>query len=238
MIDLHTHILPYIDDGARNIEEAYQMTDSLLRQNIALAVCTPHFDPSRISLEDFIEKRVKAMKLLENSPIELVMGSETMLHEYLFHYMDISDLCICNTKYLLIEFPLYENWNRKSYQLIEKLIHYYDVVPIIAHVERYQCIKIKDKVIRRLRDLGCLIQINTSSIACKKSKGLVMRYMKKDYIDVLASDCHNMNLRPPVFKEAYELVIKNMGKKYWNTLQGNAECIVKGKTLREKTTYI
>lgn len=234
MIDLHTHILPYIDDGARNIEEAYQMTECLLRQKVTQAVCTPHFDPARISLEEFIEKRNKAMKLLEHSPIELITGSETMLHEYLFHYMDIRDICISNTKYLLLELPIYKSWDIKGLQLIEKLINYYDIVPIIAHVERYQSIKIKDKVIKRLRDLGCFIQINTSSIVDKKSRGLSMRYMKKNYIDVLGSDCHNMNLRPPVIKEAYEIVIKNIGEKYWFTLQQNAECILKGEVNKEK----
>ncbi len=237
MIDLHTHILPHVDDGARNIEEAYKMTECLMSQNVTQAVCTPHFDPARISLEEFIEKRNKAMRLLESSPIELITGSETMLHEYLFHYMDIKDLCISNTRYLLIELPLYKSWDMKGFQMIEKLINYYDIVPIIAHVERYQSINIRDKVIKRLRNLGCFIQTNTSSIVGKKSRGLSMRYMKKDYIDVIGSDCHNMGLRPPVIKEAYEIVIKNMGEKYWSTLQQNAECIVKGESIKEKTRY-
>lgn len=233
MIDLHTHVLPYIDDGARNLEESYQMIESLMKQEVTQAVCTPHFNPAHISLGDFIDKRRKAMKLLENSPLELLQGSETMLHDYLFHYMDIRDLCISGKKYLLLELPFYRHWDKNGFQMIEKLISYYDVVPIIAHVERYQSIKIKDKEIKKFRDLGCFIQINSSSIVSKKSRNLIMRYMKQGYIDVLGSDCHNMESRPPVIKEAYEIVIKNMGEKYRKTLQQNAECIVKGEPLQE-----
>lgn len=238
MIDLHTHILPFMDDGSGSLDETRQMMESLYNQKVTKVVCTPHFNPAYISLQDFIQKRNESMKLLVDSPVELITGSETMLHEYLFHYSDISDLCISNTRYLLVEFPFQMNWYVNGFELLKRLMDYYDVIPIIAHIERYQRIKIKDKAIEDIRNLGCLIQLNTSSIVNKKSRRLVMKLMKQDYIDVLGSDCHGMSLRPPVIQEAYDIVLKYMGEEYCNVLKHNAECILKGIKVRDKTTFM
>jgi protein-tyrosine phosphatase len=233
MIDLHTHILPNIDDGAANVDESQKLLDALLKQNISIVICTPHYNPAKTSISDFINKRTEAMEQLKNTKLDLVCGSETLFHEYLFHYTDICGLCIEGTKYLLLELPYLINWESNIFERIERLITYFDVIPIIAHVERYKATKGNEKCIKRLKAMGCLMQLNTSSISNIKTRGLAIRYVKHGFIDVLGSDCHNMKTRPPIIKDAYQLIKKKLGVEYCNELMQNAEYIVKGVDIRK-----
>jgi len=68
-------------------------------------VCTPHFDPTQTDLEDFLNRRAKSLSQLEAAKLQLIPASETRLHDYLFHYPDLSKLCIKDTRYLLLELP-------------------------------------------------------------------------------------------------------------------------------------
>jgi Capsular polysaccharide biosynthesis protein len=179
MIDFHTHVLPNIDDGARDIAEANGMLELLNEQKLTHVICTPHFDPSRMPLQEFVEKRVNSISQINSSIISLIPASETMLHPYLFHYPDISELCIENTNFLLIELPCSKKWDEGIYKTIERLILYYDITPIIAHIERYPEVIRNKKTIRRFIKMGCLIQLNTTSILDKKSAKTAFQFIKK-----------------------------------------------------------
>jgi protein-tyrosine phosphatase len=232
MIDLHTHILPNIDDGAGSVEEALEMTDELFLQKVSKAVCTPHFDPTEISLQDFVKKRTAALDLVKSSKISLIAASETILHEYLFHYMDLNQLYIANTRYLLIELRYGDKWDVKACELLKRLIAYYNLIPIIAHIERYHMVNMGVKYIDKLIDMGCIIQLNTSSLRNKNSRNLAFHYMKRGYINVIASDCHNLKQRPPDIAPAMEEIISKFGMEYGAKLMHNAECIVNGIDIR------
>lgn len=234
LIDMHTHILPGIDDGASNLNEAQSMIKSLYEQNTIAAVCTPHFNPVTTSISEFVKKRNQASDLLKDSEIKLINGSETVLHEYLFYYSDLYDLCIGNTNYLLIELPFIKRWPKQVYSLIKKIIMYYDIIPIIAHVERYPPTRNNKKNIKRLRDLGCVIQVNTTTVLNNKVNKRILHYVKESYVDVLGSDCHNMTIRKPILKEAYEKIERELGEEYCEALCFNAWCIVKGIDIRNK----
>lgn len=238
MIDLHTHLLPGIDDGAQTVEEALKMTEILYQQKVRLAVCTPHYDPTQLSLNEFLNKRAEAFAHMKDSKVTLISGSETTLNDYLFHCPDLSQLCIKNTRYLLVELPFSKKWDDKVYERIEKLIQYYNLIPVIAHIERYPAVIKSKKNLKRLIDMGCLLQLNTFSIINKKSWRQASRYIKHGYIDVLASDCHNRTTRPPMITDAYEKVKKKLGNSYYTQLITNAESIVNGLELREKSIFI
>ncbi|MDU6264249.1 MAG: CpsB/CapC family capsule biosynthesis tyrosine phosphatase [Anaerocolumna aminovalerica] len=234
MIDLHTHILPGIDDGARSITEAVEMTKSLLDQNINKAVCTPHFNPMQVSLQEFINKRTAAMSLMNEAKVALISGSETMLHTYLFHYPDLSELCIGNTKYLLIELP-YSKKKDGIYETIEKLISFYNTIPVIAHIERYD---LAYRNIKKLREMGCVIQLNTTSLIEKKRRNQAVRYLKDGLIDVLGSDCHNMSNRPPVITQALDIITQEIGNNCCSNLKYKGECIVNGIEINKKPMFL
>lgn len=234
LIDMHTHILPHIDDGASNLSEAQNMIETLYNQNTITAVCTPHFNPVTTTIEQFAMKRNEASNLIKDSKIKLIQGSETVLHDYLFYYSDLNELCIENTNYILIELPFIKKWPKTIYSLIKRLIMYFDIIPIIAHIERYPPTMKNKKNIQRLRDLGCIIQVNTTTVLNERNNKRVLNYIKENYVDVLGSDCHNMTLRTPILKEAYEKIEKELGEEYCKNLIFNAWCIVKGMDIRNK----
>lgn len=226
MIDLHCHILPGIDDGATDLQEALALEEQLLRQGVDKVVCTPHFDPTSISLESFIETRTTSLNMLKASKLILLPASETRLHEYLFHYPDLLDLCIPSTRYLLIEMPFTKRWLNKTWTLLQKLMDDYDIIPIIAHIERYPAVWHRENNLRRLRKLGCVLQVNTSSILEPKQWKRIRRYRKKDYIDVLGSDCHNCQARPPVITDAIRRLTESFGESFITDLETNAQQIL------------
>lgn len=230
LIDMHSHILPGIDDGASNLEEAINMIETLYNQDTITAVCTPHFNPVATTVEAFAIKRDEAIKTLNDSKIKLICGSETILHEYLFYYSDLNQLCIGDTNYLLLEFPFAKKWPRNLYSLIKRLIINYNIIPIIAHIERYHPTK---KSIKKLRDLGCIIQVNTTSVLNEKKGKKILKYIKENYVDVLGSDCHNMTNRKPILKEAYVKIGNELGDDYCKNLLFNAWCIVKDIDIRK-----
>ncbi len=232
MIDLHTHILPAIDDGPQCVEEALEMTEELYKQGVMEAVCTPHFDPTKTSLEYFLEHRSNALLQMKEARIHLIPASETFLHDYLFHYTDLSKLCIENTGYLLLELPFLKKWDSRLIDSLDRLISYYGIIPIIAHIERYPAVKIKQ--IKALKELGCFIQMNTSMILNRKTRKKAFHYLKKGYIDVIGSDCHNNRTRPPVMLEAFHQIEEKLGTNYIEKLNFHAISIVKGTDLRKQ----
>lgn len=231
LVDFHTHILPSIDDGAKNTEISIKMINELISQGIEKIVLTPHFYSNEISINDFVKKREKSYNdLISNSNIKkenLILASETYFTDYIFNNKDISDLYIGKTNYIMLELPYSESISNRFIEKIKKLIYTYNVIPMIAHVERYPDVINNTKIYRKLLDLGCLFQMNLSSLNnnfFKKRK--LLKLIKFEYIHVLGTDCHNLTTRPPIYKEYADLIIENLGNDPFNTICNNAEKII------------
>lgn len=238
MVDLHTHLLPDMDDGASSTEEAFALIKKLFEQKIETAVCTPHFDPSRLCLSEFLDQRRTSMGRLKDSPVRLLTGSETVLNEFLFHYSDLSNLCFENTRYLLLELPYFGLWGEELYLQIKQLMNYYSIFPVIAHIERYEAVWKNKKTIQKLIQMGCMIQMNAGAVIDKKGGYKAFGLIKKGYVDILASDCHNMVNRPPNLSEAYDKIRLRLGNEYCITLENNSKQILEGKNLRGSLYYL
>lgn len=230
---MHTHLLPYMDDGAKDLKEALKITEQLWEQGVGGAACTSHFDPAGERLEDFVNRRNNAMEQMYESKIVLYPASETYLHEYLLYYDSIAPLCIGNSNYLLIELPFTKQWGSELYSLIKKLMIRFDIIPIIAHAERYPASSIGN--MRKLKNLGCVIQLNSSSLLKKKYKRKMIKYMKKGLADLIGSDCHDLIKRPPRLSIVYDLLEIIVGGQYCQHLMINAQSAIQGKDIRLKT---
>lgn len=226
MIDMHTHILPGIDDGAASLEEAILLTECLSRQKVTLAVCTPHFYPMEVTMEEFVANRTKALESIDHSNIQLVVGSETYLHEFLFHYNDLRPLCIGHSNFLLVEFPFMKVWKEEYGLEIKKISEYYNINPIIAHIDRYKPLLNNKRLLKRLKDMGCLLQMNTGCIISKKTRRKALRLIEEKYVDLLGTDCHNISYRPPIFEEACKIIQNKTGADTINRLMSNALAVV------------
>lgn len=237
MVDIHTHILPYMDDGARDLEESLALIQMLKEQGITSIVLTPHFYSHQESLSDFLERRQGSYKSLkravakviqksdmtqegksdseicleDGSEFKMLLGSETYLSETLFSYDSISPLCIEDTKYLLLELPYVEKWGPSVFKQIDRLIAKFDVVPIIAHAERYEALQHNpEKVFQELVDLGCMLQFNSHSVVNRHSRYSTLKLIKNGWMDFIGSDCHNLHTRPPEFDLYNEIIEKKL----------------------------
>lgn len=202
MIDLHTHILPGMDDGARDDGEAAALIDLLKKQGVSQAVLTPHYYPYIESIPDFSARRKLSYERIKDCDFDMILASETCLTESLFSYDSIDELTIANTRYLLLELPFIEKWGPSIYRQINRLITRYNIKPIVAHVERYEPVKRrKEKELQKLVDSGCCLQFNIDSFLSRGIRCYEMQYLRRGWVDFVGSDCHDLNDRRPRFDE-------------------------------------
>ncbi len=211
--DIHTHILPGVDDGAKDKEQSREMIKMLKEQGITDIILTPHFYPYETSLDSFIEKRQKAFgeisSYFDEYEITPHIGAEVFLVDMLFGMEDISELCIDKTSYILVELPFNE-WNQgKVLKMLNKLCANFQVTPILAHIEKYPAF-FKKSFLKEVNKLDYLMQIDIDSLKNPFLKRKIKKYIEKGYIQFAGSDCHNIKNRKPNFDVMKKNLIEMM----------------------------
>ena len=207
--DIHTHILHSIDDGSSSIDESLALLEKEKSQGVEKIALTPHLDLESTTLDVFLKQRdekfsqlIKAVK--KDSKLKdliLYLGAEVKYTPNITK-VDVKKLVIEGTNYILLELPLEE-----PFYLDETLgyLKENEVIPIFAHIERCAFLNLKDKL-KYYKDKGVLMQCNISALLCKPSRRFIQRMIKKGYVDILASDSHSINKRPPVWDEALKFL--------------------------------
>lgn len=218
MIDIHTHLIPFVDDGACDFDESLSMIERLIEDGVSDVIITPH-NQSVVTKKDRDEQKKLFQKLNllvkeKGFKINLHLGSELRYRSHLTP--NYKEHVLGNSKYLLLEFS-----TRKE-EPIEDLVYNLSrngYKPIIAHIERYPYLKFKDY--NNLRSSGALIQVNANAVLGedgKKIQRLVLKMLKDQLIDFIASDTHNLEKRPPNLKEAYKFLENKIDKEYLDKL--------------------
>ena len=213
MTDIHTHILPGMDDGARDIKEALSLLRALHSGGTTAAALTPHFWMQRDRIDKFIVKRDKAfLRLTEAAkdiPVKLYPGAEVTFFADMLD-RDLEALCIGGTNALLIELPA--SHYPPSAQKVFYGLKLKGFVPIAAHIERYQYILREPAILDDLILCGALMQINADSLfSSGKMRKRLLGLIESKRIHFIASDTHSMKRRPPMLDRAMELVNKKLG---------------------------
>lgn len=231
--DLHTHILPGIDDGAKTPEEALILIDSLRNQGINHLCFTPHFYTHKEAIEDFLVRREEAKRQflsLVPDDVQVKVGAEVYVTKYLFsEERDLRALCIEDTNYMITEFSYDSTFSDNTMRMITYLRDR-GIFPIIPHVERYpHLMKNKDKLLELIYG-GVLIQSNAVSFTKFSSKRKLLRMVRDGYIQLLSSDTHSMTRNTPVaMTEAIKFISDKCGVEPVNSLIMNAEKVFYGK---------
>ena len=216
MIDIHTHILYGVDDGADTPEMSQIMLKDAATQGIDKIIFTPHYRPGifKYDIERirsvYDEVKVCADKL----GIETHLGCEYHVDG------DIVDNLkhkVCHTlaygDYVLAEYSYSDSYRKIRNTVDDLLANGY--IPVIAHAERYEVFIKEPKVLGEFRSMGAMIQINADSIIGKeglRTKRLCRTIIKEHYVDIIASDCHNMTGRRCRMKECREYIAKKYGE--------------------------
>ena len=199
MIDIHTHILPGIDDGSKDIEESVALLKEEIKQGIDEVIFTPHFYAHEVSPDQFLRRRNRAWESLkpyvEDWFPKVHFGAEVLYFNGMGNIDAVKSLCIDDTNLLLLEMP-YSKWTSNMIDDIYRLMTNQNIRIILAHIER--CIFYQPKeLFYDLLDRGVIMQSNVDYFSNWKTKHKANKLFKKGMIHVIASDCHNMKTRRP-----------------------------------------
>ena len=230
-IDFHTHILPGIDDGSPNLATSEAMLNCLKNQNVCSAVLTPHFYSDRESMQKFLDRRSLALKKLipvaNQLNMRILPACELYFTDYILNYDNLSQLCINNDRYMLVEFPFSCDFPDSMKKKLEHLISL-NVIPVLAHIERYDSLMKNRMLLTKLIAIGCITQINLGSLIHGgfSQKRTLFRYIREGYVHIVGTDWHNMTTRPPEYIEGIRMIGKKVGKKAVENMMENAGKII------------
>ena len=232
MVDIHTHVLPFVDDGSETYEESFKMLECAVKDGVTHMVLTPHhrrtFVVKKEKLrEEFIKFKAEVEK--RNIPIKLFLGQEIhVAKNYKLKFERDEVLSMNDGKFILIEFYLYKDFDMIDvvYELTQKGYHV-----IVAHLERYSYATLGDAV--EIKRNNGFIQVNAASILGKNGfscKRFVYKLFERGLVDFVASDVHSN--RKYLMKKAYEKIKKKYGEDVADTVFiHNAKEIIEGWTV-------
>ena len=203
--DLHSHVLPGIDDGSSGLEESLAMLRQSAAQGIRLMVATPHFDPRCDTPEAFLARRNRSAETLkenmEPGMPRLILGAEVRYFRGISESEALPLLTLEGGKALLLELPL-APWSEEIWQELAQFRQRTGILPIIAHLDRYIGPFRTRGIPERLQELDVLVQANSSFFLKKTTASLALRLLKEDKIHLLGSDCHGIRNRRPDLGQA------------------------------------
>lgn len=203
MVDLHSHILPDIDDGAKNLDESLRLCSLGRINHIKKIVATPHFNALG-NIDNFLKQRDEKYnslkKALEENNIDadIYKGAEVFVDDDIFFSKNLNRLTINDSRYLLIEFSFYGLKFKDVVQYLDEL-YSMDIVPIVAHPERYEYFQNDYDAVNELASKGVLFQINAASLASRDGREefeLAYEMAYKGVASFISTDAHSLYRRP------------------------------------------
>ena len=224
MTDLHTHILPGMDDGAKTPEESLQMLRMERDQGVDTVVLTPHFYRDRERPEQFLARRRASAEALRDAlmalPEEeirtmprLILGAEVAWVPNLPDMPELYRMCMGRSKCLLLELP-FSAWSDPLFRQLRELMDRTGITPVIAHVERYLSYQ-KPERVRELLDLDVLVQVSAAPLLHPLRRGKVLGLLRERHAQFVASARHDTVSRPPDLGPAAEVLARKLGEKQW-----------------------
>ncbi|WP_144555416.1 tyrosine-protein phosphatase [Bacillus sp. X1(2014)] len=234
MVDLHSHILPGVDDGARNLSDSVNMAKMAVEQGIHTIVATPHhlnnrYENPKQTIIDRVRELNKAL-LEEKIDLKVLPGQETRIYGEMVEGYELGEILpIDHTQYVLVEFS-----SGHVPRYTEKL--FYDLqtkglIPVIVHPERNQEIIERPEILFRLVEKGALTQVTAASICGdfgKKIKIFSLQLIDANLTHFIASDAHNTSNRKFKMREAFDIVQAKYGTEMVYLFQENAELVIEG----------
>lgn len=221
MIDIHSHILPSVDDGVQSINDAIAMLRIAVQDGVLTQVLTPHIQANRFEnnlkqLTGLFEMFCKIVEA-EEIPIKLHLAAEVHIGPQIMQMIETDTL------------PWLGTWNGQKCFLLElppndipagttNLIHWLrtkQIMPILVHPERNRAFQKAPTKLQPFLDAGCPLQITSSSITGnfgKQAKQLATELLVDGKVELMASDCHNLKYRPPNLGEGIQAAAKIIGQ--------------------------
>jgi protein-tyrosine phosphatase len=233
MIDLHSHILPGIDDGAKDMDMALEMARMAVADGIEVMACTPHFMPGMYdNTASDIRQRVLSFntELIRNSiDLAVVTGSDAHMRPDFISCLRNGDiLTLHDTRYVLFEPP-----HNIMPQRLEDLLFNISVsgyCPIFTHPERLKWIEQNYGIVQQLSKAGVWMQITSGSLTGRfgaRPQYWAKRMLAEGLVNILATDAHNTKSRPPLLAEGHAVAVSELGvDEAYNLVVTRPECVL------------
>lgn len=223
-LDIHSHILPSVDDGSKDMEMTMKMIDSAYEQGIRTMIATPHYYPGHKNCPADVLQKIYKETVSEihkkYSDFTLMLGNEIYYKGEIIEEIKKKQIfTLAETRYILVEFSVMADY-RYMYEAVKKCVNagYY---PVLAHIERYRCLHQEEKRIAELINAGAYMQLNAENFR----KGLFvlerkycMKLIQDSMVHFLGSDCHNTENRKPDLGNAIEYLSQKTDKALWEKL--------------------
>lgn len=227
MIDLHSHILPGIDDGSNTPEMSYKLLQMLSKQGVDTVVATPHFyayhnDPQTFlnnrkdahkALCDYLHDREQVGAAIGETPAplpQILLGAEVAYFDGIGRCEELPKLQLGESGLVLIEMP-FGSWTKRMVDEVCMLPSQLGITAVLAHVERYP---VRDQLHRfkaQLLDAGVMLQCNADAFLKGMKSRRYLKMLDRCEIHFLGSDCHNLTSRPPKLNAAVQVIEKKCG---------------------------
>lgn len=238
MIDIHSHILPNIDDGARSIEETFNLIKEAQKVGFEAIVSTSHYMENYYET-DVPEREVWVKAICENLQAKnidtnLYLGNEIYFSDNVINLLEQRKASTINdTSYILFELPLNAE-PMNLYDIVYEMLQY-KLVPILAHPERYSYVQKDPDLIYDLIEKGVLMQCNYGSIIGQygeKAKIIVRKFFENNMVHFLGSDVHRPNTIYPKIPQILREVESIIGtEKLEELTTKNAKLVLNNKKI-------
>lgn len=238
MVDMHSHIIPGIDDGSKSVEETFNMINEAKKVGFTDIILTSHFlthyyEPGT---EEIILWKNKLQEILDSKSMEITLhtGMEIYISSQLKELIEEKKLLtLGNSRYMLIELPLNSTINYLEHTLY--IMNALNIKPIIAHPERYSYVQENPDLVYEYVENGALLQCNYGSILelyGKHAKQTIKTLLKRHQVHFLGTDCHRQNSIYTIIPKAVQKIIKIIGEdEFYNISTNNPNKVLNNEDL-------
>lgn len=236
--DIHTHILPGVDDGARDFEQAKELVKLAWDNGTRTIILTPHYRGAyKANTVGYLRECFETFRKMlgtEFPGLNLYLGHEV------FYQAEVPQLLyegriltLCDSDYVLLEFSSRSTRSQVVAAVSETIRYGY--VPVIAHMERFEVFRKNMSLVDEMLQMGALIQLNADSVMGKHGFG-VKRFchdlLKSGCAHFIATDAHDGKSRPPLLRECFLYVRKKYGAEYAaRVFYHNAQAIIENRAI-------
>lgn len=235
MVDIHTHILYGVDDGAKNLEMSLDLLEEAEKAGFSKIIFTSHYMEEYFVVD--AKEREKTLAQIDNTKtvnVDLYLGNEIFLTENLMKLLrEEKAVSLNKTQYVLFELP----FNTKPINLMEIVFQMQskDFIPILAHPERYSYFYQNPEIYSELVEKGVLLQVNFGSFIGqygRRAKLMAEKLLKNNLVHFLATDVHIPNTLYPRIPEIVDYLNHLVGKKKVEQLTTtNPEKVIFGENI-------
>lgn len=239
MVDLHTHILPGLDDGSPDLEESLAMAELAVEGGVHTLAATPHSN-QRGRFENYNSVRLR--RILEefqrivadrDLPLRILPGMEIFCTEEISHFIEAGLLIGLNhSDYYLIEFP----FDAEPGWMGDRLEEVLDLgkIPLIAHPERYFCVQDYPMFVFEWLQMGCRTQANKGSFFGRfgrHAERTVHLLADFDLLSCVASDAHSSRTRTTYMEDIRDYLSGRLGMDARRLLEENPNRIIQNRSV-------